>query len=58
MDFLKFSFAPEMNENISALASKKRSNQKNKGTLYHYLKDFILALLHYFFDFTSFYRLG
>ena len=31
---------------ISALASKTRSNQKNKGTLYHYLEDFLLTLLH------------
>ena len=42
---------------ISALASKKRSIQKNKGTLYHYLDDFILTVLHYFFDLTSFQRL-
>ena len=35
---LKFSFAPKNNRKcfcISALASKKRSNQKHKGTLYH-----------------------
>ena len=32
---------------ISALVFKKRSNQKNKGTLlYHKLQDFILTLLH------------
>ena len=34
-DFLKFSFAPKNERKyfcISALASKKRSNQKNKGT--------------------------
>ena len=35
---------------ISALASKKRSNQKNKGTLYRWLEDLILTLLRYFFD--------
>ena len=39
---------------ISALASKKRSNQKNKGTLYRKLEDFILTLLHYFFWFDLF----
>ena len=43
---------------ISSLASKKRSNQKNKGTFYHKLEDFISTLLHYFFDLTSFYMLG
>ena len=37
--------------------SKKRSNQK-KGTLYHQLENFVLTLLHYLFDLTSFYRLG
>ena len=36
-----------------ALAFKNRSNQ-NKGTLYHELEDFILTLLHYVFDLTSF----
>ena len=44
----------EIFSRISAQASKKRSNQKNKGTLYHKLEDFILTLLHYFFDLTSF----
>ena len=34
----------EILSRISALASKKRSNQKNKLTLYHYLEDFILTL--------------
>ena len=37
-DFLKFSFAPKNKRKYfcnSALASKKRSNQKNKGTFYH-----------------------
>ena len=46
---LKFSFAPKNERKyfcISALASKKRSNQKDKGTLYCQLKDFILTLLH------------
>ena len=33
---------------------RKRSNQKNKGTFYRLLEDFILTLLHYFFDLTSF----
>ena len=43
---------------ISALAPKKRSNQK-KGTLYvALLDDFILALLNYFFDLISYSRLG
>ena len=32
---------------ISALASKKRSNQNIRGTLYHWLDDFILILLYY-----------
>ena len=35
---LKFSFEPKNEQKyfcISALASKKRSNQKNMGTLYH-----------------------
>ena len=41
---------------ISAPASKKRPNQKNKSTLYHQLDDFILTLLHFFFDLTSFLR--
>ena len=44
----------EIFSRISALASKKRSNQNNKGTLYRWLEDFILTLLHYFFDLTSF----
>ena len=38
-DILKFSFAPKTEQKyffISALASKKRSNQRHKGTLYHY----------------------
>ena len=39
---------------IFALASKKKSNQKNKGTLYHELDDFTLTTLNYFFDLTSF----
>ena len=39
---------------MSALASKKRSNQKDKVTLYHQIEDFILTLLHNFFDLTSF----
>ena len=39
---------------IFALASKKNSNQKNKGTLYHELDDFTLTTLNYFFDLTSF----
>ena len=38
-------------------SSKKRSNQNNKGTFYPWLEDFILTLLHHFFDLTSFYRL-
>jgi hypothetical protein len=36
-DFFEFSFAPKNERKyfcISALASKKRSSQKNKGTLY------------------------
>ena len=37
---------------ISALASKKGSNKK--GTLYHWLEDFILTLLQYFFDLVAF----
>ena len=40
---------------ISALAAKKRSIQRNKVTL---LEDFILTLLHYILDLTSFYKLG
>ena len=44
----------EIFSGISALASKKRSNQKEKGTLYLELEDFILTLLHYFYDLTSF----
>ena len=32
-----------------ALASKNMSIQKNKGTLYHQLEDFILTLLTLFF---------
>ena len=39
---------------ISALASKTRSNQKNKGTFYRQLEDFILTLLHYLFWFDLF----
>ena len=40
---------------ISVQASKKRSNQKNKGTLYSLLEDFILILFkNHFFDMTSF----
>ena len=44
---------------ISALASKNRSNQKDKYALYHLLDDFILTLLlYYIFDFTSFLSFG
>ena len=32
------------NSRISALASKKRSNQKYKDTLYHSLEDFLFDL--------------
>ena len=32
--------------------------QRGQGTLYHQLEDFNLTLLHYFFDLSSFYRLG
>ena len=38
---------------ISALASKKRSNQNNKSLYITNCDDFILTLLHYFFDLTS-----
>ena len=50
----------EIFSRISALASKKRSNQKIRAfyTTNWSLKDFILTLLHYFFDMTFFYRLG
>ena len=54
---LKFSFEPKNERKhfcISGLASKKRSNQKDKSTNWR----IFLALLHYFFDLTSFYRLG
>ena len=56
-DFMKTSSFPKSNEmflRISALASKMRPNQKNKGTLYHYVNWWILFwLLHYFFHLTS-----
>ena len=39
---------------ISALTSKKMLSKKNKGTLYHWMEIFILTLLHYIFDLTSF----
>ena len=43
-------------ESIIAIRAKGQliSNQKNKGTLYHQLDDFILTILHYFIDLTSF----
>ena len=57
---LKFSFEPKKRKYfcISALASKKRSNEENRGTLCHLLEDFILTLILLFFHLTSFYRLG
>ena len=39
---------------ISALASKKRSNKKNKVTLYHKLEDFILSISHFFWNQLTF----
>ena len=54
---LKFSFEPKNRIKyfcISALASTKRSNQKNKGTLLLSGGFYFDSLLNYFFDLTSF----
>ena len=57
-----FSFDPKTEQKyflISALASKKRSDQKNKGTLYHLgLFNIIINYIIKFFDLNSFERLG
>ena len=54
MSFWCKNFFQKKNEifsRISALTSKMRSNQKNKGTLYQQLEDFILTLtLIFWFD--------
>ena len=43
---------------ISALASKKRLNQKQIKALYFFLNYWTIIWLRTFFDLTSFYRLG
>ena len=59
--FLKFSFEPKNEQKYfctSALASKKRSNQKKYEQLMILIGGFYFDCLYYFFDLTSFYRLG
>ena len=54
MSFWCLQISQKTNKNfsrISALASKNRSNQKNKGTLYvPLIDDIVLTLLHYFLE--------
>jgi hypothetical protein len=48
MSFWCQNFFQKTNEifsKISSIASKKSSDQKNKGTLYYWLEDFILTRL-------------